>query len=72
MAEVEIMFLCSYDEQRSIVDNGNPEGLIKKHGRKNMEEVFENHKGTSMNINKMYGLFQTLILLKALYHGSWT
>ena len=41
MAEVER--LCSsvlMMNKGSIVDNGNPEGLIKKHGRKNMEEVF--------------------------------
>ncbi len=41
MAEIER--LCSsvlMMNKGSIVDNGNPEGLIKKHGRKNMEEVF--------------------------------
>ena len=41
MAEVER--LCSsvlMMNKGSIVDNGNPEVLIKKHGRKNMEEVF--------------------------------
>ena len=41
MSEVER--LCSsvlMMNKGSIVDSGNPEQLIKKHGRKNMEEVF--------------------------------
>ena len=41
MAEVER--LCSsvfMMKEGSIIDNGNPNELIKKHGRKNMEEVF--------------------------------
>ena len=41
MAEVER--LCSsvfMMNKGSIIDEGNPEKLIKKHGRKNMEEVF--------------------------------
>ena len=41
MAEVER--LCSsvlMMNKGSIIDKGNPEKLIKKHGRKNMEEVF--------------------------------
>tara|TARA_Y100000816_G_C26034132_1_gene541502 strand:+ start:262 stop:999 length:738 start_codon:yes stop_codon:yes gene_type:complete len=50
MAEVER--LCSsvfMMKEGAIIDNGNPKELIKKHGRKNMEEVFlkltrENHE----------------------------
>ena len=41
MAEVER--LCSFTimmDKGSIIDKGNPKELIKKHGRKNMEEVF--------------------------------
>ena len=41
MAEVER--LCSsvlMMNNGSIIDKGSPEELIKKHGRKNMEEVF--------------------------------
>ena len=41
MGEVER--LCSYVfmmNRGSIIDEGNPKELIKKHGRKNMEEVF--------------------------------
>ena len=41
MAEVER--LCSsvlMMNNGSIIDKGKPEELIKKHGRKNMEEVF--------------------------------
>ena len=41
MAEVER--LCSsvlMMNKGSIIDQGTPEGLIKKHGRRNMEEVF--------------------------------
>ena len=41
MAEVER--LCSsvlMMNKGSIIDQGNPHDLIKKHGRKNMEEVF--------------------------------
>ena len=58
MAEVER--LCSsvlMMNKGSIIDEGRPEELIKKHGRKNMEEVFKTYKGKSMNFNKMYGLF---------------
>ena len=39
----EVERLCSYVlmmNNGSIIDQGSPEGLIKKHGRKNMEEVF--------------------------------
>ena len=41
MAEVER--LCSsvlMMNKGSIIDQGKPEELIKKHGRRNMEEVF--------------------------------
>ena len=41
MAEVER--LCSsvlMMNKGTIIDNGTPKELIKKHGRKNMEEVF--------------------------------
>ena len=41
MSEVER--LCSsvfMMKSGSIIDQGNPKELIKKHGRKNMEEVF--------------------------------
>ena len=41
MAEVER--LCSsvlMMNKGSIIDQGSPEDLIKKHGRRNMEEVF--------------------------------
>ena len=39
----EVERLCSsvlMMNNGSIIDQGSPEGLIKKHGRKNMEEVF--------------------------------
>ena len=41
MAEVER--LCTYVLMMNngvIIDKGSPQELIKKHGRKNMEEVF--------------------------------
>ena len=41
-----------------IIDHGTPKDLIKKHGRKNMEEVFlKLNRKKIMNLNKMYGLF---------------
>jgi ABC-2 type transport system ATP-binding protein len=33
------MQLCN-DERWNIIDRGTPDDLIKKHGRKNLEEVF--------------------------------
>ena len=39
----EVTRLCSsimMMKDGSIIDNGTPDGLIKKHGRKNLEEVF--------------------------------
>ena len=39
----EVRRLCkssSNDEKWKIIDQGNPEDLISKHGRKNLEEVF--------------------------------
>ena len=39
----EVKRLCSsvlMMKEGSIVDSGTPENLIKKHGRKNLEEVF--------------------------------
>ncbi len=39
----EVKRLCSsvlMMKEGSIVDRGTPENLIKKHGRKNLEEVF--------------------------------
>ena len=59
MSEVER--LCSsvlMMNKGSIIDQGTPEELIKKHGRRNMEEVFfKTYKRFNMNLNKMYGLF---------------
>ena len=58
MAEVER--LCSFTimmNKGSIIDQGKPEELIKKHNRNNMEEVFLNLREKNMNLNKMYGLF---------------
>ena len=34
------MLICANDEKWTIIDNGTPDELIKKHGRKNLEEVF--------------------------------
>ena len=34
------MFISINDERWIIIDKGKPNDLIKKHGRKNMEEVF--------------------------------
>ena len=39
----EVKRLCNsvlMMKEGSIVDSGTPENLIKKHGRKNLEEVF--------------------------------
>ena len=58
MAEVER--LCSsvlMMNKGIIIDEGSPKILIRKHGRKNMEEVFLKLTREKMNINKMYGLF---------------
>ena len=40
-----------------IVDRGTPDHLIKKHGRKNLEEVFLELVREKMNLTRMYGLF---------------
>ena len=40
-----------------IIDRESPKELIKKHGRKNLEEVFLKLTRENMNLNKMYGLF---------------
>ena len=58
MSEVER--LCSsvlMMNNGKIIDKGKPNELIKKHGRKNMEEVFKTNKREIMNLNKMYGLY---------------
>ena len=40
-----------------IIDKGHPEELIKKHGRKNLEEVFLKISRNIMNLIRIYGLF---------------
>ena len=40
-----------------IIDNGTPDQLIKKHGRKNLEEVFLKLARNKNEFNRMYGLF---------------
>ena len=34
------MYISNDDENGMIIDRGTPNELIKKHGRKNLEEVF--------------------------------
>ena len=41
----------------NIIDRGTPEDLIKKHGRKNLEEVFLELVRIKMNLTRIYGLF---------------
>ena len=56
----EVERLCSsvlMMNKGTIIDHGKPIELIKKHGRKNMEEVFLKLSRKRMNFNKMYGLF---------------
>ena len=58
MSEVEkFISLVLMMNKGSIIDEGKPSDLIKKHGEKVWKKFFKTQQGNIMNINKMYSLF---------------